>query len=424
MKKIKGLTRRALLSGTAISVIPASSIAQSINEGSPAWMKTPGESFNEYGLPSSQEINTKREIFQPYEEYAPGAGVAMTPLEKLEGIITPNGLHFERSHNGVPNIDARQHEILIHGLVETPLVFKIEDLLKYPMETKTYFIECGGNSFYNSNAFPIAIDRTCCSIHGLMSTSEWTGVPLKNILKEAGIKKDALWLLAEGADAGAMSRSIPLEKALDDTLIALYQNGERIRPEQGYPIRLVVPGWEGNISIKWLRRIKLTKKPTYTKDETSKYSDLLANGKTLQFTFPMEVKSVITQPTAGAIPLKKGPIHITGLAWSGLGKIKKVEVSTDKGKTWNTAQIDGANQQLSPVRFRYNWIWNGEECSIESRATDSKNNVHPQRKDWSIKYGLGHLYHNNSIQIWRIMPDGQIYNEYDDLAQNEKWSEE
>ena len=424
MKKIKGLTRRALLSGTAISVIPASSIAQSINEGSPTWMKTPGESFNEYGLPSSQEINTKREIFQPYEEYAPGAGVAMTPLEKLEGIITPNGLHFERSHNGVPNIDARQHELLIHGLVETPLVFKIEDLLKYPMETKTYFIECGGNSFYNSNAFPIAIDRTGGSIHGLMSTSEWTGVPLKNILKEAGIKKDALWLLAEGADAGAMSRSIPLEKALDDTLIALYQNGERIRPEQGYPIRLVVPGWEGNISIKWLRRIKLTKKPTYTKDETSKYSDLLANGKTLQFTFPMEVKSVITQPTAGAIPLKKGPVHITGLAWSGLGKIKKVEVSTDKGKTWNTAHIDGANQKLSPVRFRYNWIWNGEECSIESRATDSKNNVQPQRKDWSIKYGLGHLYHNNSIQIWRIMPDGQIYNEYDDLAQNEKWSEE
>ena len=423
MKKIKGLTRRALLSSTAISVIPASSIAQSINEGSPAWMKTPGESFNEYGLPSSQEINTKREIFQPYEEYAPGAGVAMTPLEKLEGIITPNGLHFERSHNGVPNIDARQHELLIHGLVETPLVFKIEDLLKYPMETKTYFIECGGNSFYNSNAFPIAIDRTCGSIHGLMSTSEWTGVPLKNILKEAGIKKDALWLLAEGADAGAMSRSIPLEKALDDTLIALYQNGERIRPEQGYPIRLVVPGWEGNISIKWLRRIKLTKKPTYTKDETSKYSDLLANGKTLQFTFPMEVKSVITQPTAGAIPLKKGPVHITGLAWSGLGKIKKVEVSTDKGKTWNTAHIDGANQKLSPVRFRYNWIWNGEECSIESRATDSKNNVQPQRKDWSIKYGLGHLYHNNSIQIWRIMPDGQMYNEYDDLAQNEKWSE-
>ena len=424
MKKIKGLTRRALLSGTAISVIPASSIAQSINEESPAWMKTPGESFNEYGLPSSQEINTKREIFQPYEEYAPGAGVAMTPLEKLEGIITPNGLHFERSHNGVPNIDARQHELLIHGLVETPLVFKIEDLLKYPMETKTYFIECGGNSFYNSNAFPIAIDRTCGSIHGLMSTSEWTGVPLKNILKEAGIKKDALWLLAEGADAGAMSRSIPLEKALDDTLIALYQNGERIRPEQGYPIRLVVPGWEGNISIKWLRRIKLTKKPIYTKDETSKYSDLLANGKTLQFTFPMEVKSVITQPTAGVIPLKKGPVHITGLAWSGLGKIKKVEVSTNKGKTWNTAQIDGINQQLSPVRFRYNWIWNGEECSIESRATDSKNNVQPQRKDWSIKYGLGHLYHNNSIQIWRIMPDGQIYNEYDDLAQNEKWSEE
>ena len=413
-----------MLSSTALSVIPLSSLADSIKDGSPSWMTTARKPFNEYGLPSPQEINTKREIFQPYEEYAPGSGVAMTPLEKLEGIITPNGLHFERSHNGVPNIDARQHEFLIHGLVNKPLVFKIEDLLKYPMETRTYFIECGGNSFYNSNAFPIAIDRTCGSIHGLISTSEWTGIPLKTLLNEAGIKKEALWLLAEGADAAAMSRSIPLEKALDDTLIALFQNGERIRPEQGYPMRLVVPGWEGNISIKWLRRIKLTKKPTYTKDETSKYSDLLANGKTLQFTFPMEVKSIITQPSAGPVPINKGPVHITGLAWSGLGNIKKVEISTDKGITWNKAKIEGGNQSLAPVRFRYNWIWNGEECYVSSRATDSKNNIQPQRKDWSIKYGLGHLYHNNSIQIWRINQEGRVFNEYDDLAQNEKWSEE
>ena len=189
-------------------------------------------------------------------------------------------------------------------------------------------------------------------------------------------------------------------------------------------MRLVVPGWEGNISIKWLRRIKLTKKPTYTKDETSKYSDLLANGKTLQFTFPMEVKSIITQPSAGPIQINKGPVHITGLAWSGLGNIKKVEISTDKGITWNKAKIEGSNQSLAPVRFRYNWIWNGEECYISSRATDNKNNIQPQRKDWSIKYGLGHLYHNNSIQIWRINQKGQIFNEYDDLAQNEKWSED
>ena len=424
MKYKKALTRRSLLSGTAISIIPATSFAQSLNENSPEWMTEPGTPFNEYGFPSTQEKNIKREIFQPYEEYAPGSGVAMTPLEKLEGIITPNGLHFERSHNGVPNIDARQHEFLIHGLVKNPLVFKIEDLLKYPMVTKTYFIECGGNSFYNSNAFPIAIDRTCGTIHGLISTSEWTGVPLKSLLDEAGLQKDALWLLAEGADAAAMSRSIPLEKALDDTIIALYQNGERIRPEQGYPMRLVVPGWEGNISIKWLRRIKLTKKPTHTKDETSKYTDLLANGKSLQFTFPMGVKSVITKPTAGPLPLKKGPVHITGLAWSGLGNIKEVEVSTDKCKTWNKANLDGDNTPFAPVRFRYNWIWNGKECSIASRAVDSKNNIQPKRKDWSIRYGLGHLYHNNSIQIWRINPEVKIFNEYDDLAQNEKWSEE
>lgn len=406
------------------SLVPSKLLADSIKEGSPSWMTTPGKTFTEYGFPAAQEENVKKEIFQPYENYAPGTGVSMTPLEKLEGIITPNGLHFERSHNGVPAIDANQHELLIHGLVDKPLVFKIEDLLKYPMETQTYFIECAGNSFYNSNAFPIAIDRTCGTIHGLMSTSEWTGIPLKILLNEAGIKKEALWLLAEGADAAAMSRSIPLEKALDDTLIALYQNGERIRPEQGYPMRLVVPGWEGNISIKWLRRMKLTRHPTYTKDETSKYTDLLIDGKSLQFTFPMEVKSVITKPTPGPALLKKGPVHISGLAWSGQGKIKKVEISTDSGKTWKRSKIEGANQPFSPVRFRYNWIWDGVECTLESRATDSKNNIQPQRLKWAKQYQLGHLYHNNSIQIWRISNKGKIFNKYDDVAQNEKWSEE
>ena len=409
--KIK-ISRRTLLYSSAASLIPASLNAKSIRDGSPSWMTTPGKTFSEYGFPAQQEINTKREILQPYEEYAPGTGVSMTPLEKLEGIITPNGLHFERSHNGIPAIDPLQHELLIHGLVERPLIFKTEDLLKYPMQTRTYFIECAGNSFYNSNAFPIAVDRTCGTIHGLISTSEWTGIPLKLILSESGIKKEAKWILAEGSDAAAMSRSIPLEKALDDILIALYQNGERIRPEQGYPMRLVVPGWEGNINIKWLRRIKITKFPTHTKDETSKYSDLLPNGKSLQFTFPMEVKSVITQPSAGSKLLKKGPTHITGLAWSGFGKIIKVEISTDKGKTWKLAILEGNNQPLAPVRFRFNWNWEGQECSLQSRATDSSKNKQPIRSEWSKQYGLGQMYHNNSIQSWRITPKGQIINEY------------
>ena len=406
------ISRRTLLYSSAASLIPASLNAESIRDGSPSWMTTPGKTFSEYGFPAQQEINTKREILQPYVEYAPGTGVSMTPLEKLEGIITPNGLHFERSHNGIPAIDPLQHELLIHGLVERPLIFKTEDLLKYPMQTRTYFIECAGNSFYNSNAFPIAVNRTCGTIHGLISTSEWTGIPLKLILSEAGIKKEAKWILAEGSDAAAMSRSIPLEKALDDILIALYQNGERIRPEQGYPMRLVVPGWEGNINIKWLRRIKITKFPTHTKDETSKYSDLLPNGKSLQFTFPMEVKSVITQPSAGSKLLKKGPKHITGLAWSGFGKITKVEISTDKGKTWKLAILEGNNQPLTPVRFRFNWNWEGQECSLQSRATDSSKNKQPIRSEWSKQYGLGQMYHNNSIQSWRITPKGQIINEY------------
>ena len=236
-----------------------------------------------YGQPSKFEEPVKRFVGQLYGKVAEGAGASFTPLQSLNGTLTPNGLHFERHHNGVPDIDPARHRLLIHGLVRKPLAFDVAALTRYPMVSRTCFIECAGNS--SRNTLPKAQDVACGAIHGLVSCSEWTGVPLAVLLNEAGVNADAGWLLAEGADSASMSRSIPLTKALDDALIALYQNGERLRPEQGYPLRLLLPGWEGNMNVKWLHRIKLTDGPTHTKDETSKYTDLMRDGKARQFTY-------------------------------------------------------------------------------------------------------------------------------------------
>mgnify|MGYP001332847300 CR=1 FL=1 len=411
-KKSKLLFSRRSFIAALTSIVPISATSKSIKEGSPLWMTIPGDPFTPIGKPSLYEEYVKRSIVTPYGEEAAGTGFSTTPLEHLEGVITPNNLHFERSHNGVPNINPDSHEFLIHGLVENELLFSIENLLKYPMQTRSYFIECSGNSFYNSNAFPIAMEKNCGEIHGLLSTSEWTGIPLNLLLKETKIKKSARWIIAEGSDASGMTRSIPLEKALDDVIIALYQNGERIRPEQGYPMRLVVPGWEGNTSIKWLRRIKVTEYPIYSKDETSKYTDLKPDGKALQFTFPMGVKSLITKPSAGSNLRSKGPVHISGIAWSGIDKIKTVEVSMDKGKTWKVAKLDEKPQKFKPVRFRLNWQWDGTEQFLISRATDKNGNVQPTRKVWSEKYALGHPYHFNAIQCWKISTEGKVTNVY------------
>ncbi len=406
------LNRRALLGGAAAGTLaPGAALAARAGAGAPDWMLVPGRVFREYGTPAPQETDVGREILQPYEDVSPGAGVAMTPLEDLEGTITPNGLHFERSHNGVPAIDPLQHELLIHGEVERDLLFAPTDLLRYPMETRTLFIECAGNSFFNSNAFPLAVDESCGMIHGLVSTAEWTGVPLSLLLGEANPRRGARWLVAEGADANAMSRSLPMEKALDDVLVALYQNGERIRPEQGYPMRLVVPGWEGNLNIKWLRRIKVVEAPLYTRDETSKYSDLMPGGRALKFTFPMDVKSVIVRPSGGQT-LVPGFQHISGLAWSGHGPIRTVEVSTDGGASWQPAALDGRPPDRAPVRFRLNWNWDGSPTTILSRAADRAGNRQELRSEWSSQYAHGHLYHCNAIQSWQISSDGSVTNIY------------
>jgi sulfane dehydrogenase subunit SoxC len=404
------LARSAGMAGAAAGWSAPEALAQGL-ERVPPWMQTMGAPMRGYGKPSQFEAKVQRPTATGYPTVTPGAGASRTPLEALEGTITPNGLHFERHHNGVPEIDPAQHQLLIHGLVSRALTFSVAALLRYPMLSRVYFVECAGNSRLNTQP-PKPLQATAGSIHGLASCSEWTGVPLALLLNEAGIAAGAQWLLAEGADAAAMSRSVPLAKALDDAMVALYQNGERIRPEQGYPMRLLLPGWEGNMNVKWLRRIKVTTEPTHTKDETSKYSDLLPDGKAHQFTFEMGVKSLITFPSFGHKLGGPGLYEISGIAWSGAGRIAKVEVSTDGGATWRESALQGPIFPKSITRFRMPWDWNGAAATVQSRAVDEKGQAQPTRAAWIARYAPGQAYHSNAIQSWAVAADGSVANVY------------
>ena len=401
-------TGAALATGAASAGLSAGAQAQPL-AGQP-WERVYGAPFNGYGQPSRFEQPVMRYYLKPYGDLAPGSGAALAPIERLEGIITPSGLHSNRSHSGVPDIDPKEHQLLLHGMVARPIKFSMDALLSYPMVTRIHFIECSGNS--NRALAPQPLQIPAGAIHGNMSCSEWTGIPLRVLLEEAGLAPEATWLLAEGADSAHMSRSIPVEKALDDALIALYQNGERLRPEQGYPVRLLLPGWEGNTNVKWLRRIKATDGPTHTKDETSKYTDLQPDGRALQFTFEMGVKSVITKPSSTMRLPRKGIYEISGLAWSGAGRIRRVEVSTDGGATWTDAALTGEEHPKAFVRFRLPWEWSGQEAVLQSRATDEKGRVQPARKAWLAQYAAANVFHNNSIVSWAVGTDGSVKNVY------------
>jgi sulfane dehydrogenase subunit SoxC len=399
----------ALMSAGGISALSAGSAAAADPPNIPPWMRAPGAGMSGYGSPAKYEDKIQRTGIAS----APGttgSGASRTPLERLNGMITPSGLHFERHHSGVPEIDPSAHRLLIHGLVKRPLVFTMDALLRYPMVSRIQFIECSGNS--RPNLSPAPPTSSCGAIHGLVSCSEWTGVPLAMLLAEAGADPSAQWLLAEGADAAAMTRSVPMAKAMDDALIALYQNGERLRPENGYPVRLFLPGYEGNMSVKWLRRIKVTAVATMTKDETSKYTDLLATGKSLMFTYPMEVKSVITSPSPGLTLKGPGLYEISGLAWSGLGKITKVDVSADGGQTWGEAALTEPVLSKALTRFRMAWKWNGGPAVLKSRSTDETGAVQPTRDKLVGDKGTQFLYHYNGIQAWSVAPTGEVKNVY------------
>jgi len=359
-----------------------------------------------YGSRSRFEEQVQRTLNRPT-----GTGASRTPLEHLEGIITPNALHFERHHSGIPDIDPGAHRLLIHGLVDRPLIFDMDALSRYPMVSRIQFIECSGNSRV-AGLISEPLATSCGELHGLVSCSEWTGVPLSILLDEVGVDPDAQWILAEGGDAAAMSRSVPMAKAMDDAMIALYQNGERLRPDNGYPVRLFLPGYEGNMSVKWLRRIKVTTGATMTKDETSKYTELLADGTSLMFTFPMEVKSVITSPSPGLALQGPGLYEISGLAWSGVGRISKVEISADGGATWGEAALSEPVLDKALTRFRMAWQWNGGPAVIKSRAIDETGAIQPTRDALIAEKGMNFAYHYNGIQAWSISADSQVANIY------------
>ncbi len=367
------------------------------------------KSFSTYGLPSKFEDNVLR--YPSQNEAVPGNGVSWTPLHLMEGAITPNGLHFERHHNGVPQIDPKKHRLLIHGLVKKDLIFTIDDLLRYPLQSKTCFIECGGNSNAGWNSQPSMAEAGY--FNGMVSCSEWTGVALSVLLEEVGLDKKAKWLIAEGADAFAMQVSIPIKKALDDAFLGLYQNGERIRPENGYPVRLVVPGWEGVLNVKWLHRIKLSNRPVMARNETSRYTELQPSGKARMFTFAMEAKSLITSPSAHMLLKQSGLYQITGLAWSGNGKIRKVEVSADDGNSWAEAELQEPVLDRAFTRFRIPWHWNGKPTILKSRATDETGYVQPERQELVKERGRQGFFHYNAIINWHIDSDGFVSHVYD-----------
>jgi len=330
------------------------------------------------------------------------------PLGKLVGTITPTDLHYERSHSGNPDLDPAKHRLLVHGMTRKQLVFTVDDLMRMPSITRTVFIECTGNGWENwKTADPnVTVQHT----HGLVSTNEWTGVPLRFLIDLVGKDRRSTWMLAEGADAAGVDRSIPLtEEIMDEAFIAYGQNGEPLRPAHGFPIRLITPGLEGNLNIKWLRRLKFGDQPWMTRWETDRYTQLLANGKAMQFQLRMETNSVITSPS-GMMEIRPGYQRITGLAWSGHGKISKVEVSTDEGRTWKQAQLNYPVLPKAQTRFQMDWVWDGKPTKIISRATDEKDNVQPDRKSFIAKMGTNALFHYNAQQTWSIDGDGRVRN--------------
>lgn len=330
-----------------------------------------------------------------------------SPLGEQLGMLTPSALHYERHHAGVPDIDPASHRLLLHGLVQRPLEFTLEDLRRFPRVERLCFLECSGNS-YREWRGPGGVDVQ--QTHGLTSCSAWSGVPLSAVLAECGVLPEARWLVAEGADAARLTRSLPLDKALDDVLLAYGQNGEALRPEQGYPLRLLVPGFEGSISVKWLARLQLSAEPVYSREETAKYTDLMPDGRARAFTLAMDAKSVILSPAPGGAPLAPGFHEIRGLAWSGRGRITRVEVSVDGGDHWQDASVHGPVLPVCHTCFSLPWRWQGTPAVLASRCTDETGYVQPTRAALVAARGENSFYHYNAIQCWRVDGDGSVHN--------------
>ncbi len=377
--------------------------------GIPPWTRTLGAGVASvpYGMPSKYEKDVIRRTV-PWLTPNPQASVSFTPLQDLHGIITPNGLVFERYHAGRAIINPAEHRLLIHGMVERPLLLTMDDIQRYPAVSEIRFLECPANGAMEWHQAQLdSLQYT----HGMLSCCEWTGVRLSTLLDQVGLKKGAKWLLIEGADGAAMDRSLPLDKAMDDCLVVYGQNGEALRAEQGFPLRMIVPGWQGNINVKWLRRIKVGDAPWYTREETSEYTDLMPSGKARAFTFVNDAKSVITFPCPEKPPaFGKGLYEIQGLAWSGRGKVRHVDVSMDGGINWQRAQLQDPVLDKALTRFTLPWHWDGSEQLLASRVTDDTGYVQPTIEELRKVRGAKSVYHNNSIQVWQVKPEGKVHN--------------
>ena len=364
---------------------------------------------NRYGIPSAYEHNNIRRNTKLLASGNYRASIAVTPIHESEGIITPNGLFFSRSHGGVAHVDPKMYRLMIHGLVEKPIVLTLEQLKRYPSVTRTHFIECpanGGQEWrgpqFNSLQFA----------KGFMSSAAWTGVYIKDILADLGLKPEAKWMLAEGSDNSEMGRSVPVEKVLDDAMIVWGQNGEALRPEQGYPVRLLLPGWEGNLCVKWLKRLDFAAEPWYAKEETSKYTALRPDGKAVQHFYANEVNSTVVSPSP-EIPwtdLEDGAtVEIEGLAWSGMGTITGVDLSLDGGNTYVPAQIKGLVLPKSWTRWSYIHTYKkGEKLLLTSRAMDDAGYIQPTVDEETAIMGVESVYHRNAVETWEVTATGEV----------------
>ncbi len=363
-----------------------------------------------YGMPSPYEHNVTRRTAKLLASGNFQASIAVAPIQDLSGIITPNGLFFNRCHGGTPTIDPNEHRLMIHGLVEKPLVLTMEELKRYPSVSRIHFIECpanGGPEWRGPQFNSIQFSK------GFMSCAEWTGVYIKDILADLGLKPTAKWMLAEGVDNSHMGRTIPVDKVLDDAMIVWGQNGEALRPEQGYPIRLLVPGWEGNLCVKWLGRLEFAEEPFYAKEETAKYTALLPTGKAIQHFYANEVNSVLTNPCPENPwdKYKKGDIiEIEGLAWSGMGTIEGVDISFDGGKNWVEASLKGLVLPKAWTRFSYMYKYEGKPLLLSSRARDDAGHIQPSVKQERDAVGVESVYHRNGVHTWEVTAEGKVNN--------------
>ena len=406
--------RKAFIGASAAMMAHAEERAA--GAGAPAIKKLPPWSTslglpvaaNPYGLPSKYERGLVRRE-SPGLTRVGGSSVAFTPLQGLFGIITPSGLHFERHHQGWHDIDPSKHRLMINGLVKSSSVFTMDDIMRLPSVSRVHFIECGANTGmeWGNVAVP-----TVQYSHGMLSCSEFTGVPLKAILDMCGADyKKGRFILAEGADGSSMTRTIPMELVESgEVLVAYGMNGEMLRPENGYPLRLVVPGVQGVSWVKWLRRIEVGDMPWATKDEAVHYMDLMPDGQHRQYTSVQECKSVITTPSGGQLLLDKGFYNISGMAWSGRGKVTRVDVSTDGGINWRQARLETPVLSKAVTRFNIDWVWDGKPAILQSRAVDETGFVQPGYGQLRAARGTKSIYHNNAIQSWKVVESGEVSN--------------